>query len=61
MKKYEYINDFIYFTVRTDRSKAKNIEGNTSVAYTVDEDYTDLGSIKAVEPVKMTGCVSLIY
>jgi len=46
-----YVSDgaVVHFVTDKKSRKAKNIMGNQSVAYTVDEDYTDLGSIKGIQ------------
>ncbi len=47
----------VYFMTDKNTRKAKNIAGNPSVAYTVDEDHTELGRIQGVQ---MTGKASLL-
>ncbi len=39
----------VYFMTDKNTRKAKNIRSNPSVAFTVDEDYTDLGIIQGVQ------------
>jgi general stress protein 26 len=54
-----YVSDGaqVYFVTDKKSRKAKNIMGNPSVAYTVDEDYTDLTRIKGVQ---MKGKANLV-
>jgi general stress protein 26 len=47
----------VYFMTDKNTRKAKNITGNPSVAYTVDEDHTELGRIQGIQ---MTGKASLL-
>jgi len=47
----------VYFMTDKKSRKARNIGGNSAVAYTVDEDYTDLAGIQGVQ---MTGKAELV-
>ncbi len=47
----------VYFMTDKNTRKAKNITGNPSVAYTVDEDELDIGRIQGIQ---MKGKASLV-
>ena len=48
----------VYFMTDKNSRKAKNISGNPSVAYTVDDDHTELGRIQGVQMKGMAGLVT---